>query len=126
MNTQNIDTVNSKTDIALVVVAIAIVLAGVLGFSFLSERSMLMRLGLLFGGLIGGLAVAWFSQSGKRFIAFAHDSYEEGRRVTWPTRKEAMQTTGIVFAFVAIMALYLFLVDKTLEWVLYDLLLKWK
>jgi preprotein translocase subunit SecE len=126
MNTQNVETVNSKTDYALVTVAIVIVLAGVLGFSFLSERPMLMRLGILFAGLAGGLAVAWFSQSGRRFIAFSRDSYDEGRRVTWPNRKETIQTTGIVFAFVAITALFLFIVDKSIEWVLYDLLLHWK
>jgi preprotein translocase subunit SecE len=34
--------------------------------------------------------------------------------------------TLTVFAFVVVMALFLWLVDKTLEWVLYDLLLGWK
>jgi preprotein translocase subunit SecE len=126
MNTHNVETVNSKADYALVALAIAIVLAGVLGFSFLSERPMLVRLGILFAGIAGGLGVAWFSQTGKRFIAFARDSYDEARRVTWPTRKETIQTTGIVFAFVVIMALFLFLVDKSIEWTLYDLLLHWK
>jgi preprotein translocase subunit SecE len=46
--------------------------------------------------------------------------------VVWPSRKETLQTTGIVFAFVVIMAIFLFLVDKGLEWMLYDLLLGWK
>jgi preprotein translocase subunit SecE len=70
--------------------------------------------------------IAWFSQPGKRFLSFARDSYEEARRVTWPSRKETLQTTGVVFAFVVIMAIFLFIVDKALEWSLYDLLLRWK
>ena len=37
-----------------------------------------------------------------------------------------MQTTGIVFAFVLVMAIVLWLTDKTLEFVLYDLILGWK
>jgi len=126
MNTQNVQTVNSKSDIALVSVAVVIALAGVLGFSFLSDQSMLVRIGILFAGVALGLAAAWFSEPGKRFISFARESYDEAKRVTWPSRKETLTTTGIVFAFVVIMAIVLFLVDKTLEWVLYDLLLRWK
>ncbi|MCX8005849.1 MAG: preprotein translocase subunit SecE [Burkholderiaceae bacterium] len=126
MNAQDVQTVNSKLDIALVVLAIAVVLAGVLGFSFLSEQPLLTRVGALLGGIVGGVVLAWFSQPGKRFLAFGRESYDETRRVVWPTRKETVNTTGIVFAFVVIMAVFLFVVDKTLEWVLYDLLLGWK
>jgi preprotein translocase subunit SecE len=70
--------------------------------------------------------VAWLSQPGKRFLAYARESYEEVKRVVWPSRKETMTTTGIVFGFVAVMAVLLFVVDKSLEWVLYDLLLSWR
>jgi len=126
MNTQNVETVGSKADLALVTLAIFIVLAGVLGFSFLSDQPMLARIGILLGGIVLGLATAWFSLPGKRFIGFARESYEEARRVTWPARKETVNTTGIVFAFVVVMAIFLFIVDKSLEWALYDLLLRWK
>jgi preprotein translocase subunit SecE len=81
---------------------------------------------VLIGGLAVGLVVAWFSQAGKRFIAYGRESYEETRRVVWPSRKETMTTTGIVFGFVVIMAILLFVVDKGLEWFLYDLLLSWR
>ena len=50
----------------------------------------------------------------------------EVKKVVWPTRKEALQMTGYVFAFVVVMALFLWLTDKTLEWLLYDLILGWK
>jgi preprotein translocase subunit SecE len=126
MNTQNVETVSSKADLALVVLAVAAVLAGVLGFSFLSEQPLIARVGILLGGLVLGLVIAWFSQTGKRFLGFSRESYDETRRVAWPSRKETINTTGIVFAFVVIMALLLFVVDKSLEWALYDLLLSWK
>jgi preprotein translocase subunit SecE len=126
MSTQNIETVSSKADLALVTLAIVILLAGVLGFSFLSDQPMLARIGILAGGIVLGLGTAWFSLPGKRFLGFARESYDEARRVTWPSRKETVNTTGIVFAFVVIMAIFLFIVDKSLEWVLYDLLLRWK
>jgi preprotein translocase subunit SecE len=40
----------------------------------------------------------------------------EARKVVWPTRKETIQTTGVVFAFVVVMALFLWLVDAGLLW----------
>jgi preprotein translocase subunit SecE len=126
MNTSDVETVNSKADLLLVTLAGVAVLAGVLGFSFLSDQPLLVRLGILAGGLAAGVLLAWFSLPGKRFLVFGRESYEETRRVTWPSRKETVNTTGIVFAFVVVMAIFLFLVDKGLEWVLYDLLLRWK
>jgi preprotein translocase subunit SecE len=126
MTTQNVETVSSKLDIVLVALAVLAAAAGVLGFTFLTDQPTLARVGVLIGGLAVALVVAWFSQSGKRFIAYGRESYEETRRVVWPSRKETMTTTGIVFAFVVIMAVLLFVVDKGLEWFLYDLLLSWR
>ena len=126
MATQNIETVTSKSDYFLVTLAVVAALAGVLGFTFLTDQPTLARVGVLIGGLALAIAIAWFSQSGKRFLAYARESYEETKRVVWPSRKETVTTTGVVFGFVVIMAIFLFLVDKSLEWVLYDALLSWR
>ena len=74
------------------------------------------------------LAVATFftSELGRQLIAYGRDSAREVRKVVWPTRKEAIQMTGYVFAFVVAMALFLWLSDQLLQWVLYDLILGWK
>jgi preprotein translocase subunit SecE len=98
----------------------------VLGFTFLSEQPTVVRLGALAGGLVAGIVIAWFSEPGKRFLAYARESYQETKRVVWPSRKETVTTTGIVFGFVLLMAIFLFVVDKSLEWFLYDLLLRWR
>ena len=126
MATQNIETVTSKSDLFLVTLAVVAAIAGVLGFTFLTEQPTLARVGVLIAGLLLALVIAWFSQSGKRFLAYARESYEETKRVVWPSRKETVTTTGVVFGFVVIMAIFLFLVDKSLEWVLYDTLLSWR
>jgi preprotein translocase subunit SecE len=126
MTTQNVETVSSKLDLALVALAVLAAAGGVLGFTFLTEQPALVRVGVLLSGLLAGVVVAWFSQPGKRFLAYARESYEETKRVVWPSRKETMTTTGIVFGFVVLMALFLFVVDKSLEWFLYDLLLSWR
>jgi preprotein translocase subunit SecE len=63
---------------------------------------------------------------GSRFFDFSQEAVVETKKVVWPSRKETMQTTGIVFAFVLVMAIVLWMTDKGLEWVLYDLVLGWK
>ena len=126
MNKTDIQTVSSPVDKVLVGVALLLVLVGVVGFSFWADQPMVLRLALLLGGMAMGLAVAWFSEPGKRFIAFAHEGYEEAKRVTWPTRDETLKTTGVVFLFVGVMAVFLFLVDKAVEKALYDWVLGWK
>ena len=60
------------------------------------------------------------SAPGKQFFRFALDARDEAKKVVWPTRKETMQTTGVVMAFVVVMALFLWAVDGILLW-----LVKW-
>jgi preprotein translocase subunit SecE len=126
MNKTDVETVSSRTDKFLVGAALLLVLVGVVGFSFLADRPMVLRVALLLGGVVLGLVVAWFSEPGKRFIGFAREGYEEAKRVTWPTRDETLKTTGVVFLFVGVMAVFLFLVDKVVEKGLYDWVLGWK
>ncbi len=125
MSTQNAkpEGKSSSTDIALVSLAVVLALAGVCAFSLLSDQPLLIRLVSLFGGLALAVIVAWFSPSGKRFIVYGRESYDELRRVVWPTRKETLNSTGMVIAFVVVVAVFLFLVDMLIEWGLYDVLL---
>jgi preprotein translocase subunit SecE len=126
MNKTDVETIGSSTDNILVGVAVLVALAGVIGFSFFSDLALLARTGILIGGLVAGGAIAWFTVPGRRFLAFAQDAWEETRKVTWPTREETVKTTGVVFLFVALMAVFLFAVDHAIEYGLYDLLLGWK
>ena len=126
MNKTDVQTISGRGDKVLVGIAVALVLVGVVGFSFWAEQPMVLRLALLLGGMVLGLVVAWFSEPGKRFITFAHEAYEEAKRVTWPTREETLKTTGVVFLFVGVMAVFLFMVDKVVEKTLYDWVLGWK
>ena len=52
--------------------------------------------------------VAWFTAPGKELFVFAQESWREAGKVSWPTRKETLQTTLVVFAFAVIMALFVF------------------
>lgn len=106
--------------------ALLLVAAGIVGFYLLGEAALILRVLSVLAGVIAGVAMAWFTEPGRRFFAFSQEAWTETKKVAWPSRKETVQTTGIVFAFVVVMAIFLWLTDKSLEWVLYDLILGWK
>jgi preprotein translocase subunit SecE len=106
--------------------ALVLLAAGVVGFYLLAEQAMILRILAVLAGVAASVAVAWFTEPGQRFFAFAQEAVAETKKVVWPSRKETMQTTGMVFAFVVVMAVFLWLTDKSLEWVFYDLILGWK
>lgn len=99
--------------------------AGVVGYHW-QDGSVLASLGLLAVGVLAALALALLSPAGKDFIGFSRESIDEAKRVVWPTRKETIQMTLVIFVVVFIASLFLWLTDKALEWVLYDLLLGWR
>ncbi len=108
-------------------IAVVLVAAGVWAYYWLGDdTALVLRILAVAAGLAAGAAVAWFSAPGREFGVFAAESIVEVKKVVWPTRKETMQTTAAVFAFVVAMAIFLWMSDKTLEWVFYDLILGWK
>jgi len=126
MATTQVETVTTGADKAKVGAAIALVIAALAGFYVLGQQGQVAQWGALLVGLVAAVAVFFTSEPGKELIAFGRESVKEVKKVVWPTRKESTQMTLYVFGFVLIMALFLFLTDKTLEWVFYDLILGWK
>jgi preprotein translocase subunit SecE len=119
-------TENSVADKIKLAVAVGLVVAGIAGYYQLAAHSIVLRILAVVAGIVAGIAMAMTSGLGKEFLQFARESLVEVKKVVWPTRKETVQTTAAVFAFVVVMALFLWVSDKTLEWVLYDLVLGWK
>ncbi|MGB6106040.1 MAG: preprotein translocase subunit SecE [Pusillimonas sp.] len=126
MSNSNVETVSSSTDRIKLGLAVLVIVAGIVGYSMLEGEPAIMRAGVFIGSLVVAAVIAWFSEPGRRTISFGRDSYNEVKRVVWPTRKESLQMTGIVFVFVIVVGLLLWVVDKGLEWVIYGLLLGWK
>ncbi|KRA13259.1 MULTISPECIES: preprotein translocase subunit SecE [unclassified Acidovorax] len=126
MATSQVETVNTGADKAKLAAVVALVIASVAGFYLLSKQGAVVQWAALIVGLVAATAVFLVSESGRQFVAFAKDAWREVKKVVWPTRKETLQMTAYVFAFVVIMALFLWFTDKTLEWVLYDLILGWR
>jgi preprotein translocase subunit SecE len=113
-------------DIIKLAIGAALLVAGIAGFYWLGDGSLVLKVLAVLGGFAAGAAVALTSTQGQQFVAFAREAVGEVKKVVWPTRKETMQTTAAVFAFVFVMAVFLWLSDKSLEWVLYELVLGWK
>ncbi|WP_198970171.1 preprotein translocase subunit SecE [Xylophilus sp. ASV27] len=126
MATSQVETVSTAADKAKLGLAIALVLAALAGFYLLTRQGALVQWATLLVGLAAAAGVFLFSEHGRQLIAFSRDAVREVKKVVWPTRKEAIQITAYVFAFVLVMALFLWLTDKTLEWVFYDLILGWR
>jgi preprotein translocase subunit SecE len=121
-----VETVTTGADKAKLAVAAALVVAAVVVFYALGQQDLWLRVVALLVLMIVAVATFFTSEPGKQLIAYGQDSVREVKKVVWPTRKEALQMTGYVFAFVVVMALFLWFTDKTLEWLLYDLVLGWK
>ena len=96
--------------------AVVLLVAGITAFYYWDQSPLIARVGAVIGGAVAAVVVFWTSVPGKEFFAYAQDSIDETKRVVWPTRKETLQTTGVVFAFVFVMALFLWLIDAGLLW----------
>jgi preprotein translocase subunit SecE len=115
----------NKTSWMIILAGLIVVLA-LVAYYLLADKGMVVRLAALLGGFAIALIVAAVSADGKRFVAYAKESVSEVKKVVWPTRKESTQMTLIVFAFVVVMALFLWLADKLIEWVVFSIFLGWK
>jgi preprotein translocase subunit SecE len=126
MATSQVETVTTGADKAKLGAAALLVIAALAGFYLLAKQGQVAQWGVLIVGLVAAFVVFVTSETGKEFVAFGRDSWKEVKKVVWPSRKESIQMTLYVIAFCAIMAIFLWLTDKTLEWVFYDLILGWK
>jgi preprotein translocase subunit SecE len=124
-NTQ-VETVSTGADKAKLAVSALLVIGSVVAYYYLVKQDTWVRVAVLVAMLVAAVALFFTSESGKQLVAFGRDSVREVKKVVWPSRNEALQMTGYVFAFVFVMALFLWLTDKTLEWAIFDLVLGWR
>jgi preprotein translocase subunit SecE len=126
MATTQVQTVNTGADKAKLAAAALLVVAALVAFYMLGKQGAVAQWSALLGGLVLAAVAFFMSESGRQLVAFGRDAWREVRKVVWPARKEAIQITAYVFGFVLVMAVFLWLTDKTLEWLFYDLILGWK
>jgi len=126
MATTQVQTVSTTAEKAKLAASGVLLLAAFAAYFLLVKQGQLAQWVAFLVLLALAIGSFFISEPGKELIAFGRDAWREVKKVLWPSRKEATQMTAIVFGFVLIMALFLWLTDKTLEWVFYDLILGWK
>jgi len=110
------DTGSTPLDTLKLVVAAAVLLAGIVGYYYYADVATVLR---AIGVLVAlGLSVLVLLQSaqGKALLRFINNSRVELRKVVWPTREEAVQTTVAVLVFVFIMGVFFWILDIFLLW----------
>ncbi len=103
-------------DTVKLAVAVALLIAGVMGFYWFHDESTLIRvLGLL---VVVGIAVGigMTTARGSQLAGFMGNARTEVRKMVWPTRIETTQTTLIVIAVVILVGIFLWLLDMLLGW----------
>jgi preprotein translocase subunit SecE len=125
-NPPQVETVSTGADKAKLAVSALLLVGGIVAFYYLTPQDLWVRVVAMLALMAAAVVTFFTAEPGKQLLGFARDAVRETKKVVWPTRKEATQMTGYVFAFVVVMALFLWLTDKTLEWVLYDLVLGWR
>lgn len=126
MSNTNITTVSNTGDKIKITLAVLILAIGIFAYSYFSDLATYARVGIFVGSLVVAAILVWLSDLGKRGLGFATGSYNEMKRVVWPSRKEVIQMTGVVFAFVFVMSIFLWIADSLIDWILYGVFLGWK
>jgi preprotein translocase subunit SecE len=96
---------------------IFLLLAGAVAGNYVyGEESVLIRAVavVVMVGVAGLIALQ--TEKGRNAAIFAKEARTEVRKVVWPTRQEAIQTTGIVLVVTLLMSLLLWGLDSVLFW----------
>jgi preprotein translocase subunit SecE len=106
--------VSNKFDTFKLVIAIAILLAGIGGFYYYVEQSLLYRVLGLVTIVMVAAGIAFTTSTGHAILSFGRESRAEVRKVVWPTRQETVQTTLMVVVAVILLGIFLWLIDMIL------------
>ena len=112
----NIESQSGTKDSLLWGLVFIILVAAVVANSLYSELSVALRAAAVVVALGVAGFLAYQTNKGKNTVAFAKESRLEMRKVVWPNRQEAIQTTLIVLAVTAVVGLFLFMLDGLLVW----------
>ncbi|MDG1097735.1 MAG: preprotein translocase subunit SecE [Methylophilaceae bacterium] len=104
------------------VLSLLLIAAGIAGFYLLADQALVLRILVVIAGVVAAALLFKVTPLGQQAFDFLGDSIAEAKRVVWPTRKETMQTTMVVFVLVVVMAAFLWVVDigfsQMIQWIL--------
>ncbi|QHS11739.1 preprotein translocase subunit SecE [Shewanella sp. Arc9-LZ] len=112
--TTNTENQSTSLDIVKWGIAALLIATAVIGNQFYADANVVARVaGVIIAFAIAGI-IALQTSKGKQAQSFAREAHIEVRKVVWPTRQEALNTTFIVLAATAVMALILWGLDAIL------------
>jgi len=97
-------------------IVLLLLAAAVAGNYIYGEQSVLIRAVAVVVAIAIAGVVAMQTEKGRTAVTFAKESKTEIRKVVWPTRQEAVQTTGIVLVATVIMSILMWGLDSVLFW----------
>jgi preprotein translocase subunit SecE len=101
-----------------------LIVAGGIALYYALKISVWLKWGIVLSALIIAFLLFYFvSPTGLNLHSYVKDAWRELGKIVWPTRKEAVQFTWIVFLFVLILAVFLWIVDSSLSWLFYSVIL---
>jgi preprotein translocase subunit SecE len=115
---------NSVANIAKLAAAVLVLAAGIYGFYALGDSSKALRVVGLVVALLASIGIAAMTAQGRMARGYLIESQFELRKVVWPTRQEATQTTLVILLVVLIISVILWLIDMLLGWAILEHLLK--
>ena len=106
---------SKRNDILLWLGAFLLITATFLVVNFYFENfSVLGKFLLYFSATLASLFAAYNTTQGRNLTDLWFESVAEIKKVIWPTKKETMQTTGVVLLMIFVMGLILWLLDSIL------------
>ena len=101
------------TNTLLWIIAVALIIVAAVGNTyFAAQLSLVVRELALVALGAGAVAAAALTNQGQKTIHFIKESRTELRKIIWPTRPEATQTTLIVIAMCVVVSLVLWGIDS--------------
>ena len=108
------EVISNKLDSFKLLLAIAVLIAGIVGFYYYETESQLYRvLGVVFAAVVA-IVISATTLLGQNLIGFGREARMEVRKVVWPTRQETLQTTFMVIVAVIVIGIFLWLIDMVL------------
>ena len=99
-----------------IALAAVVLIAGIAGYYYDQDISVLIRVGGVLLAIVLALVIMMQTQLGKDTWAFIQGSRIEMRKVVWPNRQETIQTTLAVIVFSILMGLFFWGLDAILGW----------
>jgi len=106
---------NTGLDSVKLGLALIFVSGAVVAFYYFEDASLLLRVLALVGTVVVSAVIASQTERGRQVTGFLKDAQVEVRKVVWPTRQEAIQTTAVVLVVVLVAALFLWALDAGLS-----------